>query len=758
MRSLAACLLLALAARTEAATLLLVGDNARLKAPGVEALHIEAAERGWRVRRWRPATPIAAALDGGEIVIAGDAGDAGRAVAALAQVALHLQTRSPVVIRLPLDALCNDYGSMARLEDGPRFYAERMLPDWLPQTPGLKADAYARGAFLKSLTDGDVGPLAIDITDSSRLSASLPLRPTAPPPDRPIVSDKIQRAVKQADLPGTPLDSAQAPGLWFGKGDRETGAGWASASQSMGKLQRAHAEGSFTTKADGNGLPFDGTGTVNLDYTDQDGISRGKLDVAMMGENFGGSFRLLNQSAGLDKYTLLRAELTRRDSLGPVRNDASVKGGYLFSQLGLQGGQGTADSEGQLLWGAGDTVSSTLDLRVVKLTAEAGADAVWSRMYGQTQWDNYKLHGGAEAVVPLREDLHLMAQYKHRVLEQNPDKYFFMTSRTDDQGIAALAFQRRGFGAGVLGGVQKVRGEQADDEIKKGGLWLTAWDTTLTCLAGRGDWTQYVTFALSKKVAKDWDVEAYVNRDQMVRYDYKQDTAGVRVAWGFGGGANHGVPDERRYRQTRDDLYAQRFYQDRDLPLDTFEKQTDSIRKVNEWSGKNLSWVTGSDTEFARTPSETYGGRSGDCDEQAWLVSRSLNDNADFRARGGKAYILDYWTPGAGHGVSLVDEGGKVYLNEYGRIYRINVDPNAPVETQAAAALKQEGGRLALPVQNGKPVQYVVFGTKDSGTPMTYFTDPNQASPWMYDPSFQTASNHPQVETGVNSLLGIDSF
>lgn len=60
----------------------------------------------------------------------------------------------------------------------------------------------------------------------------------------------------------------------------------------------------------------------------------------------------------------------------------------------------------------------------------------------------------------------------------------------------------------------------------------------------------------------------------------------------------------------------------------------DSVRKASEWAGSNLNYV------------------------QAWLVSKALNDNPRFRERGGRAYLLDYWTGSGGHGVSLVEEGG----------------------------------------------------------------------------------------------------
>src|SRR5207244_2715062 len=149
--------------------------------------------------------------------------------------------------------------------------------------------------------------------------------------------------------------------------------------------------------------------------------------------------------------------------------------------------------------------------------------------------------------------------------------------------------------------------------------------------------------------------------------------------------------------------------------------------------GKNLNYVTGDVNKFARKPAETYGGRAGDCDEQAWLVSRSLNDNAEFRRRGGEAFILDYWTGTGGHGVSLVKENGSVYVNEYVRTRRlVGVDPNASADVLGRAALQQTGRWLALKPQDGKPLQYVVFGTKDNPDPVppggydpTYFNDPN---------------------------------
>jgi hypothetical protein len=291
----------------------------------------------------------------------------------------------------------------------------------------------------------------------------------------------------------------------------------------------------------------------------------------------------------------------------------------------------------------------------------------------------------------------------------------------------------------------------------------------LTALANRGEVMNDYTLAVSRKFAQDIKVEAFLNSDAAADGSYKNNYFGLTVsrAFGAGGRKGNGLPDERSYRSTRsqDDLYAERDYQDHNLSQPAFDSHVgSSLRTVNEWSGSNLTYADGTSDEYARDPSQTYDSRSGKCDEQAWLVANTLNSNASFVANGGSAHILDYWTGTAGHGVALVDEGGKVFVNEYGRNFRVNVSPNASLQAQAQAAIAQLGPYLALKPQNNAQVSYGVWGTNaPPPTPGTYYmgymNDANTQVPFSSINSYQAQSTGKvPYETGLGALIGLDGF
>jgi hypothetical protein len=265
------------------------------------------------------------------------------------------------------------------------------------------------------------------------------------------------------------------------------------------------------------------------------------------------------------------------------------------------------------------------------------------------------------------------------------------------------------------------------------------------------------TIALAKDVAKKFNVEAFFTSQKPTDGSYTQNRVGFSLRYGFGGGKGKGapLPDERSYRPELEqgDPYARRYYQDHQVSLQAMSGQMDSVRKIVEFVGSHVSYSPGPADAYTSTPQETYNGRTADCAGQSWLISKLFNDNASLSGGGNHAYVLNFFAPGVAHSVSLIDEGGKTFVVEYGRLYQIKVPAGASLETQAAAALRQAGPYLNMRPQAGQTVGYQVFGTDaPQGRYWGYYADPKTGTLSM--DNFTPTADRAPVERGVDVKVG----
>ena len=211
------------------------------------------------------------------------------------------------------------------------------------------------------------------------------------------------------------------------------------------------------------------------------------------------------------------------------------------------------------------------------------------------------------------------------------------------------------------------------------------------------------------------------------------------------------------YAYAKDRKYG--FYRDSGTKDDsrlTLKEQAErlgTLRKRNEWSGQNLSWKSAPDDGWGfRNANEAYKERGGDCNEQSCL--NSFMDTLN----GYKSFELDYYDYKSweGHGVQLVQAptNGQWFLDEYGVIYKIKVDPKAPLEKVALEGLKQNSNFLTLQIsRNGKDMYYEVY---DCSNPLKYDSISKFISLSGVAPNY----GRPQIEygselfTGRNFLLG----
>lgn len=216
------------------------------------------------------------------------------------------------------------------------------------------------------------------------------------------------------------------------------------------------------------------------------------------------------------------------------------------------------------------------------------------------------------------------------------------------------------------------------------------------------------------------------------------------------GKPNLPTPDDYRDSYKKSDFYAEFGFQD-NLNLNIYEqaRRLNSLRLRNEWSGRNLFYSTaGLPTQM---PNMVYNNRTGDCDDQALL-----NTWID-RQNGYPSYVLSYWPSDldVAHAVEIVQDPrtGRWFMDEYGVLQEIKVDPNAPLDVVAWEALKQGIRFSALPSED-PDMFYWVSAPTDDPNKFKKFVIPYT---WRHD--FQsTAGTRPRLAKGFELFAGPDAL
>lgn len=708
--------------------------------------------RGQMIYDWdkNSSTPLVEMLD--EITLVGDAAQADRALKTIIKKNIENNySGRTFIVRMPMDALYLNGIALSAFEEMEKSY-DMVVAQWAqdPHFLGgkkLQLEMATRGKPRSKISIGKgerTVTVQIDITDLKALM-----------PDAEKLSIP-QDSKNGPRWPGSWLDSRSAPRIRFDGGDRNI-------EGIQGTLIKNDTLGPGSIDVAARLARFGDTGgggEIRLIHDKSYGQTFDRFDVNWMlteneTVNHGVSFRYQMNENPIENHRLFRGAYINRLDYGGFRNEARIKVGHLTSQNRYGGTE--FEPETQMLYGADNTVSYRAYLGRMLLTAEGGVSAAIAEMQHKREFDHGMVHGGLQAEVPLPQNFKATANYQHRTTKYNTDRYFFLDRQRDDQILGALAWAHGGFNAAVLGGVTVIKGSNMDDVQKKAGVQIGFFNTALTALASQGQVMKQQTFAISQSFANKLNVEVFMNTQSPTNGSYKiPNKFGLAAHWGFGGPKKGGLPDEGRYR--RELQRNEQFFQDHKISQEQLAQAMDSVEKINKFVGSNVSWITGSADKWSRTPKETYIGRGGDCDEQAWLISKVLNDNPVFRRRGGKASIFVYWVGGKGHAASFVEENGKIFISQYGLLFRVNVAAGATLEQKAQAALEQVGPYLALSPRDGQSVDYGIWGTDvvpPNGDYWGYYNDQKTAS--LVLSKFKMTATRPQTETGANAKIG-DGF
>lgn len=568
-------------------------------------------------------------------------------------------------------------------------------------------------------------------------------------------------AGKENEIPplGGPLESAARPGLWLGKGDNESGNSIQGTALMDGKnLSYANLRfwlpDQFITHGKAMAL-------FKIIYDPRPGMRRQALDAGLVGRTHGLVFRVLQQQRGAQHYTLYRGSYVNRLRLGGFSNQLTLKSGYMTHETKI--GRWSKSWEPQYLFGLANTLAYAVTLKELDLIAELGGETLQRKMYGEYDWDHHKIHGGLQAALRLHDNLHVIGNYKYRYMRFNERNYFFADKREDDQVWVGFRYDNQLKGndrlaAEIVTGSHYISALEADDRIQKVGGSLTVLKTILTAMAQNGDWQNQYSFAVARNLAKNLIGEISYNINEARDGSYKEKLigAGIRVGL-FGGGM-----DSRRNQRSPDDMYGEHYYQDRGVSFEQSTRQMDSVRKIGE-TASYLGPAPAPFDKWADYPQDAYQARAGDAFARVWLDAWRLNHNSRFRDQGNEAFILNYFNAAGGaHSVLLAKQRNQVILNDNGLNHKIAVDPNAPLEEQTLAAVRQTAPYLGMPLGN-EPVAMGLYGSEVKfnwvpffGYDFTYLTDPKIA-PIILD-SLGPTGRRPNFETGAGTTIGLDGW
>ncbi|MDO8429962.1 MAG: hypothetical protein Q7S73_01175 [bacterium] len=479
-----------------------------------------------------------------------------------------------------------------------------------------------------------------------------------------------------------------------------------------------------------------------------------------------------NGFAGRGKY-ILNLPILNQEKNG-LWLETALAGGFLEEAL-LQNGQKRFQRD-QFLYGGGEYLKFRLENSAHSFTIKIGGEKAMSQLiddYGKkTFWDNSSFLIQNKVRSKFSDWLSLRFDGDARRTKYNPEIYFFTEKRTEEVSLRSelvIAPLER-LEINPLFNYKKVnieRDGRVDLEKREmGGTVILKEPADFKAnIFLKGVYAPWLHKNGEERlisggiVSKNFSLELYqkITKNRFSTFTLEDRVTGLEVSWKFGNQKDKNLRDLDSYAYAKDRKYE--FYRDSGIKDDsrlTLKEQAErlrTLRKRNEWSGHNLSLKSAPDDGWGfRNANEVYKERGGDCDEQSCHNSfmDTLNGYKSFELN---YYDYDLWE---GHGVQLVQDptNGQWFLDEYGAIYKIKVDPNAPIEKVALEGLKQNHTFLALQIlRNGKDMYYQVY---DCSSPFKYDSISKFISLSGVAPNY----GRPQVEygselfTGRNFLLG----
>ncbi|GEM_PF-4574966 len=381
--------------------------------------------------------------------------------------------------------------------------------------------------------------------------------------------------------------------------------------------------------------------------------------------------------------------------------------------------------------------------------------------YGSVnQWDNYGMGFTGYGRMTLAKRLRLRAEVEGWRMRYNPDRYFFVEKWTEEYEF------RSELSADVSPRLELVpmlnykkvdieRNRRADlVRVEYGGRVmmkdLIPMVSTAYVKGVHAPWRHkkgsesLLAFGAS---SGDWSGELYQRsiHDVYSTFSIDERIVGFQISLRFGGEPEKlsGMDDYGRVRKNRFQFYRDSGIED--VPGLNRTRQAErlgTMRKRNEWSGKNFSYKFGiDDGPNFRYADQVYVERGGDCNEQ------SCHNNAMDIQNGYRAFSGAWWDFNrsfTGHAVGLAQDPdtGEWFWDEYGQVMKVrNVGKNSTREEVMKEALKQNHRFSALPLTPGSDGVY--FRLDDCSQQGVY-----DSSPFIWLGAVPASKERPNVEYG----------
>ncbi len=427
-------------------------------------------------------------------------------------------------------------------------------------------------------------------------------------------------------------------------------------------------------------------------------------------------------------------------------NDAQIKAGALFSRNSITG----EERPTQLLLGLKDTIDVPILVGRMSLDALLGAELI--RVLSEREWstDSYDINAVLNHTSNLSKKIVWNNKLSRNEISFNKDRYFFLDKKIEQKITTALGFDGNKF---KIIGLLTAENRKDDDSIMKtrAGLKIALSDWMLksyiekSITNNNAKSNQY--FVSLRKNFNKFAMELFYSQKRSRKPWLGENDDFVGFALGFDLGKSSDITklmEDDLCDYEKENFYNLTAYKDYKLTFEESVEQLSNIRKINEWIS-NIKYKEGWGWS-ARSPTDVYWERGGDCDEQANWFSYIA------KKHGYKAHVLDYFTESglSGHGVALLeDKKGDTFVAEYGEVYKININKNTSLEEKAKAALNQCGRALALVPNENEEVEFFVFDPSKGDYLDTYYSGRNS---YLHDYMIFKGEK-PKTETGVRILI-----
>lgn len=337
----------------------------------------------------------------------------------------------------------------------------------------------------------------------------------------------------------------------------------------------------------------------------------------------------------------------------------------------------------QLLYGAESGLSISKELKWITFETGVTGYVTYSFYNQNNQIDNSGITlqvGSRVEALPVM----LRLGWKGTLTDYNPDKYFFLDSMREDAYEVSIGYVGERFGIGLFNSLEIRNGIEFERKrnLTGVGVQLGGWlakGLLSQDLLGRKEAT---TISLGRAFS-DAYFEAYWTKDQNSIETGNGNIFGVSFKCGIGPKPAELVEIDSYKSYVREGDGPFNVLPDFRLPFAESVQRLDTMNKVIRYTRSNLEYIP--QNGYDRDPKEVFELRGGDCDEQALFQLHAL------RCHGYEdLYELAFVSPMMAHAFSYGKDKktGKEYIWEYGRVFRLDFDPDSNLsEKEKMAAI-----------------------------------------------------------------------